>query len=776
MRTISEHKFTDVFINNLKINTRSLAVRTLLSDRNLRKINYKPYYQRNYVWDNAKASFFIESVLLGTEIPPLVLFKSGQSVEVIDGRQRFETLKNFMQNDFKLANAGLMKLRNLKNQSFNKLDDSIKEVFLSSKIRIFEFEVVNKPNLYDVVEDKVKREIFRRYNTGITPLKAVEVDNAKYDKDSLSNLFKDKLKEDHDFFYKIKECFFHKARFVDTDLLTHIVNFFRRYIALSRFPIKSYASGNNRTEFIDLLYDSITEESEDFETQYKKFKKKLDKTLLVYDAFKNEERLQSRLIYECILWAISVLENEEIEFNPTKTEIASLKSYYLDRLDSYSIEDSHHYKHIVARFSDTATIFNLIFNVDFSLYFKNENFTGNINELRSNDEQTELTSEDFSNLRVHKPDPTSVPIDEIISELQSHRFLIRPSYQRLEKINRAKSSSIIESILLGVYLPPIFLYKRSDGIKEVVDGQQRLLSILGYMGKQYMDEKGELSYSKNNNFALKDMSILKNIEKKKFHSLEEYQRDKIFDFDLSIIEIDGKINPNFDPIDLFIRLNQKPYPIKNNSFEMWNSEIDREIAQLIKSITNEHIEWFYIRQRNPTLHQDRMLNEEMNTILSYLDYTERKNKNSIDVFLFYTKEDRLNCRIKEKRAISAFLTSLEDSPLDKVDFAKSINNIKDFIKNLSVLIKHSTVNGDIINIFNVKQAQTYTRSLQDFYIIWYLIGSTPLEVLENNKEQVLNDIRRIFSIFKNIQNQNIDDKYLEKFLAALKECRNKYSI
>ena len=95
MSTISEKTFKEVFKNGLKIIPRTLSVKTLLSERNLKRINYKPYYQRNYVWDVEKKSFFIESVLLGTEIPPLILYKSGISTEVIDGRQRFETLKRF---------------------------------------------------------------------------------------------------------------------------------------------------------------------------------------------------------------------------------------------------------------------------------------------------------------------------------------------------------------------------------------------------------------------------------------------------------------------------------------------------------------------------------------------------------------------------------------------------------------------------------------------------------------------------------------------------------
>jgi hypothetical protein len=183
-----------------------MSVKTILSERNLKRIDYSPYYQRNYVWDNSKQTFFIESIILGTEIPPLILFKSGNRIEVIDGRQRFETIKRFKENDITLRIKGLMELQVLKKKSFNKLSDDIQNIFLDSNIRVFEFEVINQPDLTQETIDKIKKEIFRRYNTGITPLNREELDNAKYDDDVFSDLFKKLLREDYDFFTNFNYC------------------------------------------------------------------------------------------------------------------------------------------------------------------------------------------------------------------------------------------------------------------------------------------------------------------------------------------------------------------------------------------------------------------------------------------------------------------------------------------------------------------------------------------------------------------------------------------
>src|SRR5215203_4301583 len=112
--SIRQADFEKIFKQHLKIETYSKSIASLFSPRLKSKINYKPYYQRNYVWDNNKATYFIESILLGTEIPPLIFFSTSTGIEVIDGRQRFETIMRFMDNSFPLTSKGLSILKQLK--------------------------------------------------------------------------------------------------------------------------------------------------------------------------------------------------------------------------------------------------------------------------------------------------------------------------------------------------------------------------------------------------------------------------------------------------------------------------------------------------------------------------------------------------------------------------------------------------------------------------------------------------------------------------------------
>ena len=67
-------------------------------------INIHPEYQRRLVWDRAKRSAFIESLLMNIPIPPIFLLEWEYSrYEVMDGQQRLSSIVDFYENRFKLS-------------------------------------------------------------------------------------------------------------------------------------------------------------------------------------------------------------------------------------------------------------------------------------------------------------------------------------------------------------------------------------------------------------------------------------------------------------------------------------------------------------------------------------------------------------------------------------------------------------------------------------------------------------------------------------------------
>lgn len=80
-------------------------------------------------------------------------------------------------------------------------------------------------------------------------------------------------------------------------------------------------------------------------------------------------------------------------------------------------------------------------------------------------------------------DGYDMSIGEIIHLYSNKELVINPEFQRLFRWTIQQKSKLIESILLGIPLPPIFVFQTQDGIWELIDGLQRLSTVLEFFGK-----------------------------------------------------------------------------------------------------------------------------------------------------------------------------------------------------------------------------------------------------------------------------------------------------
>ncbi len=75
-----------------------------------------------------------------------------------------------------------------------------------------------------------------------------------------------------------------------------------------------------------------------------------------------------------------------------------------------------------------------------------------------------------------------VSLGEVKNMYEEKDLIISPEFQRLYRWNNEQKSKLIESIFLGIPIPSIFVYQRDDGKWEVVDGLQRISTILQFFG------------------------------------------------------------------------------------------------------------------------------------------------------------------------------------------------------------------------------------------------------------------------------------------------------
>jgi Protein of unknown function DUF262 len=92
-----------------------------------------------------------------------------------------------------------------------------------------------------------------------------------------------------------------------------------------------------------------------------------------------------------------------------------------------------------------------------------------------------------------RSDKYSMSIGEWISLYQQGEIEIHPEFQRFFRWSDYQKTKLIESILLGIPIPPIFVSQREDGIWDVVDGLQRLSTIYQFVGILKNEDGKQLS-------------------------------------------------------------------------------------------------------------------------------------------------------------------------------------------------------------------------------------------------------------------------------------------
>lgn len=231
-------------------------------------------------------------------------------------------------------------------------------------------------------------------------------------------------------------------------------------------------------------------------------------------------------------------------------------------------------------------------------------------------------------------------------------IIIAPDYQRDYRSTIAEESSLIESVLLGIPIPPIFLANtliKNIQVLNVIDGQHRLRAFFRFIKDDY---------------KLSKLSMLKEYEGSKFSQLNINTKRSIISTKISCIIFRGYLDEELE-IEIFNRYNKGTKPLTQQEIRhaVYNSKFNTYVNNFAKKEL-ENCESVLSKSYNISKNrvQKKKVQENLFVILSILengiDIGKSKSPNYTETFMEVNskleKEHRDTFDIKYELIIGRF--------------------------------------------------------------------------------------------------------------------------
>ncbi len=182
---------------------------------------------------------------------------------------------------------------------------------------------------------------------------------------------------------------------------------------------------------------------------------------------------------------------------------------------------------------------------------------------------------DLSTKRTIFTDQGDPEVDSLHKRYLKGRLNVQPGFQRQFVWDKVKSSRLIESALLDIPIPIIYLSEEKDGKDNVIDGQQRLTAFFSFIDGKFPD---------NSDFKLSGLNVFTELNGKKFNELSEDIQDKIMTYKIRVIKF-KKESDNDLQFEIFARLNTGAVPL--NDQELRNCVYRGRFNELLKELSQE---------------------------------------------------------------------------------------------------------------------------------------------------------------------------------------------
>lgn len=172
----------------------------------------------------------------------------------------------------------------------------------------------------------------------------------------------------------------------------------------------------------------------------------------------------------------------------------------------------------------------------------------------------------------------------VIHEMWKNGEITIPSFQRNFVWSIKQSSLLIESFLLGLPVPQVFFYIDADNTNLVIDGQQRILSVVfyfeGYFGSENLQGRRQV-------FRLTGLSKGSPYAGKRFEDLSQTEQRKLKNSVLRAVNIRqlAPANQNTSMYHIFERLNTGGTPLRPQ--EIRNCVFHGDLVNVLHQLNDE---------------------------------------------------------------------------------------------------------------------------------------------------------------------------------------------
>lgn len=182
---------------------------------------------------------------------------------------------------------------------------------------------------------------------------------------------------------------------------------------------------------------------------------------------------------------------------------------------------------------------------------------------------------------------TVYKISDFLSWQRGKSLVLSPNFQRRSVWPQAAKSLLIDTVVRGIPMPIIFIRERTDlqtlePIREVVDGQQRLRTLIAFIEPKLLkdyDESRDL-------FVVKKLHN-KDIAGKTFRQLDASIRQQVLNYDFSVHVLPADTEDR-DVLQIFARMNSTG--VKLNAQELRNAEFYGAFKKLCYTLAYEQLE------------------------------------------------------------------------------------------------------------------------------------------------------------------------------------------